>query len=60
MLKEILKNLFTQDKQTLLSLSFNENHLFYDEPQNFEDYFDLVKDLSTKQIEQIIKDFNNY
>lgn len=44
----------------LLSLTFNESYLFYGEPENFNDYFDLVKDLSIKQLDQIIKNFNNY
>lgn len=56
-LKKILENLFNQDKKMLLSLSFNESYLFYEEPLNFNDYYDLIKDLS---INKILKIINNY
>lgn len=56
-IKKILENLFNQDKKMLLSLTLNESHLFYEEPSNFNDYYDLVKDLS---INKILKIINNY
>lgn len=60
-MKEIKKQLekcFNEDKLILLSLTFNESYLFYNEPENFEDYFDLIKDLSINHLQLIINNFN--
>jgi hypothetical protein len=57
-IKNQLEKCFNEDKLMLLSLTFNESYLFYDEPQNFEDYFDLIKDLSIKKLQSIINNFN--
>ena len=57
-IKQQLLNCFNQDKITLFELTFNTNYLFYEEPENFEEYIDLVKGLKESILLTIIKNFN--
>lgn len=57
-IKNQLKKCFNENKIILLDLTFNESYLFYEEPQNFEDYFDLIKDLPIKFLQSIVNNFN--
>ena len=54
-----LEQCFNQDRDTLLDLTFNQNHSFYEEPQDFNDYLDLIDDLKEKELLKIIFLFNN-
>ena len=58
-LKNQLEKCFNQDKETLLDLTFNQNHSFYEEPKSFDDYLDLIDDLKEKELLKIIFLFNN-
>lgn len=58
-LKNQLEKCFNQDKYLLLDLTFNQNYSFYEEPENFDDYFDLIEDLKEKELLKIISLFNN-
>ena len=57
-IKNQLEKCFNENKIILLSLTFNESYLFYNEPENFEDYFDLIKDLPIKFLQSIVNHFN--
>ncbi len=57
-IKNQLEKCFNEDKFILLSLTFNESYLFYNEPENFGDYFDLIKDLPIKFLQSIVNHFN--
>jgi len=57
--KQQLLNCFNLNKEILFELTFNTNHLFYQEPTNFNDYLDLVNDLKDSTLLTIIKNFNS-
>jgi hypothetical protein len=57
--KQQLLNCFNNNKEILFELTFNTNHLFYNEPQDFNDYLDLVNDLKDSTLLTIIKNFNS-
>jgi hypothetical protein len=57
--KKELENCFNLNKEILFDLSFNTSYLFYEEPQNFQDYLDLIDGLKESTLSRIIKNFNN-
>jgi hypothetical protein len=57
-IKQKLLNCFNRDKITLFDLTFNTNYLFYEEPENFEEYIDLLKGLKESILLNIIDNFN--
>ncbi len=57
-IKQELFNCYNQDKITLFELTFNTNYLFYEEPETFEEYIDLVKSLKESILLNIINNFN--
>jgi hypothetical protein len=58
-IKQQLLNCFNNNKEILFELTFNTNHLFYCEPQDFNDYLDLINDLKESTLLTIIKNFNS-
>ena len=58
-IKQQLLNCFNSNKEILFELTFNTNYLFYEEPQNFNDYIDLINDLKESTLLNIIKKFNS-
>ena len=58
-IKQQLLNFFNDNKEILFELTFNTNHLFYQEPQSFDDYIDLINDLKESTLLTIIKNFNS-
>jgi hypothetical protein len=58
-IKQQLLNCFNSDKEILFELTFNTNYLFYQEPQDFNDYLDLINDLKESTLLNIIKNFNS-
>ena len=58
-IKQQLLICFNDNKEILFELTFNTNNLFYEEPQNFNDYIDLIDDLKESTLLNIIKNFNS-
>jgi hypothetical protein len=57
-IKQKLLTCYNQDKLILFELTFNTNYLFYEEPENFNDYLELVNDLKESTLLNIINNFN--
>lgn len=57
-IRQQLLDCYNQDKLTLFDLTFNTNHLFYEEPTNFNDYIYLISDSKESTLLNIINNFN--
>lgn len=56
-IKNILENFFNNEieRDFLLDITFNTNNLWYEEPENFESYLQLVEDKKEIFFNKIIK-----
>jgi hypothetical protein len=57
-IKKDLQKAYDKDKLELFEVTFNCESIFYEEPQNFNDYLDLIEDFSNKKLLNIINQFN--